>query len=270
MPPPTLANIAVRGDTPRVASCAEHGIAAGPDGRCALCRASLRVAASHDSNRWVGWLLGGGVLLCGGLLASRQLFVNGSSDVAAAEPLRAASPAAAQTAVGSAELEQQAAPVSEPPREKDLTLGGTLPAPSAAPVAASSEVVLGEAAPEASASAAPSASAARSAPTAAEIEAALRSVPIVMYSTAWCSVCQHARTFLQSHGFPFREVDIEHNQAARSEVQQRTGATAVPVLEIDGVMGRPGFSEASTARAIAAGAERRLGVTGLEVRPIPR
>jgi glutaredoxin len=114
----------------------------------------------------------------------------------------------------------------------------------------------------------PSASAAPRVPSAAEIENALRSVRVVMYSTEWCGVCQRAREFLGNHAIAFREVDIERDPVARAEVKRVTGRTAVPVLEIDGVIAGSGFSESATAQAIAASVERRLGVSGIQLRRV--
>jgi hypothetical protein len=53
--------------------------------------------------------------------------------------------------------------------------------------------------------------------------------------------------------------------ATLAGLKQRTGGGAVPVLEIDGTLLRPGFSERSVERALVASVERRLGVRGLHL-----
>ena len=274
-----LANPLAWDDTPRVAKCALHDISAGPDGLCALCRASVRAEAAKGASKIVWSLLGGALFLGGALLAYRPLFARHAPETATAEP-------ATNAAVGATEAEpnlvaapREAAVVVAKRAPKDLTLGGTLRVP---PLAASADATNVEpttneagqvAAPGDALALAPPAAPTgtqKPPPTKAEIEAAVRSVPIVLFSTSWCSVCKHARAFLTSNGFAFQERDIDRDAAARAEVKRRTGATTIPVLEIDGVMGAPGFSEAGTAQAIAASVERRLGVTGIQVRPASR
>jgi glutaredoxin 3 len=115
------------------------------------------------------------------------------------------------------------------------------------------------------ASAAPDA---RIEPTQADVDRALRSTPVVMYSTQWCPVCRKARQYLVRNGISVRELDIESNRAAREELVQRTGQTGVPTIEIDGVLLAAGFNQDRVLRALVASVEQRLGIQGLEPRRV--
>jgi glutaredoxin 3 len=57
---------------------------------------------------------------------------------------------------------------------------------------------------------------------------------VVVYSTPTCVWCRRAKTYLQSRGVPFRDVDVSQDRAAAMSLVRRTGQTSVPVIEIDG------------------------------------
>lgn len=55
---------------------------------------------------------------------------------------------------------------------------------------------------------------------------------VVMYTTSWCPYCTRARRLFQEKGVPFREIDVEHVQGAREEMQARSGRNTVPQIFI--------------------------------------
>jgi glutaredoxin len=112
---------------------------------------------------------------------------------------------------------------------------------------------------------APSAPSTKAALSPQQVQAAVTATPIVMFTAPWCAVCRKAHAFLQANGLRCRDRDIDADPAARRELKERTGQTAVPTFEVDGQLLRPGFSETSVERAVAQSVERRLGVTGVAI-----
>jgi glutaredoxin len=111
----------------------------------------------------------------------------------------------------------------------------------------------------------PTAAPTPSGPSPEQIQAAVVSTRIVMYSAAWCGVCQRAKAFLRQNGLSYENRDIDENPAARAELKRRTGGAAIPVLEIGGTLLKPGFSERSVERALVQSVEQRLGVRGIRL-----
>jgi len=83
---------------------------------------------------------------------------------------------------------------------------------------------------------------------------------LTVYSAFWCPDCREAKRFLQEHGIPYKEIDIETTPGAAKEVVNRTGKRAVPQFVIDGEWVQPyrqgeGFLREEMAK--------RLGITKL-------
>lgn len=57
---------------------------------------------------------------------------------------------------------------------------------------------------------------------------------IKVYSTPTCPYCQLLKEYLKSHNIEFEDVDVSQDQAALQELQEKTGALAVPVMDVDG------------------------------------
>jgi len=71
-----------------------------------------------------------------------------------------------------------------------------------------------------------------------EESAALRSV--IMYTTAWCNICKHAKQYMTQKKIPYVEKDIEKSLEARKEFRE-LGGDGVPLILLgDQVMA--GFS----------------------------
>jgi glutaredoxin len=242
--------------------CEVHQLAAGPDGRCALCRTSLRAERKREGLR-----LGLGIM-AGAALMIVALLGYGAFRRAERAPQERTVPAAEMLARSTTPRAQQSDPPAssaalEPPADPL-----PIPSPPSPPVAET---------PAASAAPAPSGVAAAGAPkpagsarvvagpTPEQIRAALVATPIVMFTADWCSVCRRAHAFLRANGLSCVDRDIDRDPAALRELKTRTGKTSVPTLEIDGELEQPGFSEQAVEHALARSVERRLGVTGLSI-----
>lgn len=58
------------------------------------------------------------------------------------------------------------------------------------------------------------------------------SEPITIYSTPWCGYCIRLKAQLRSEGISFREVDIERDPSAASEVARINGGNlTVPTVQ---------------------------------------
>lgn len=55
---------------------------------------------------------------------------------------------------------------------------------------------------------------------------------VIVYSTSWCVYCRMAKEYFKSLKVPFREVDVEHDQAAAHALVEKTHQMGVPVIEI--------------------------------------
>jgi glutaredoxin len=62
---------------------------------------------------------------------------------------------------------------------------------------------------------------------------------VQLYATSWCRDCRAAKQFLNAHGIPYTEVDVDANPAASAEVIEHVGKRAVPQLVIDGEWFQP-------------------------------
>lgn len=104
---------------------------------------------------------------------------------------------------------------------------------------------------------APAAPATVAPPTAEDVRAALKEVPITMYSTSWCPHCERARRWFRSNSISFVEYDVEANPDAKRAQRKLNPKGGVPTIDVDGVV-EVGFSEQRVGKAISASVERRL------------
>jgi len=234
--------------------CDVHGIAGGPDGRCALCHTVDKANARREGRR-LGWILFLGLgTASAALLAIHELvpLPGGKAPLAHAEPA--------------------------PEPRADATTTAAAPTPELTPVAATRP-------PDSSAHEAPSLEtpeAAASAPTTlipappaagshklsdAVLRAALVATPISMYTAPWCGTCRRAHEFFQSNGLPVTDRNVDDDPAALRELKARSGGTAIPVIDVDGKLLRAGFDARAVAGALSESVERRLRVQGVRVTP---
>jgi glutaredoxin len=241
--------------------CAVHGIAGGPDGRCALCHTLDRVHDRRQGAR-LGWIL---FLSLGtasaGLLAVHELvpLPGQKSSLLRAEPARVPARPASENQPGVTDtIAPASAPASDPtavaldPRED-----GPPPAESDVP------------APTAPASAAPGTSPVAAQPkklSDAELHAALVATPITMYSAPWCGTCRRAHEFLQQNGLRWTDRNVDDDPSAMRELRARSGGTAIPVIDVDGKLLRAGFDARAIAQALSESVERRFRTQGIAIR----
>lgn len=62
---------------------------------------------------------------------------------------------------------------------------------------------------------------------------------ILVYSAPWCPDCRIAKRFLEKHGIPYTEVNIESTPGAAEELIRRTGKRAIPQFVINGEWVQP-------------------------------
>ncbi len=56
---------------------------------------------------------------------------------------------------------------------------------------------------------------------------------VKIYSTPTCSYCVKVKEFFKSNNIKFEEINVAGDSAKISELIERTGQMAVPVIEID-------------------------------------
>jgi glutaredoxin-like YruB-family protein len=77
------------------------------------------------------------------------------------------------------------------------------------------------------------------APRAARAEPALATNrDVIVYTTSWCGWCRKTLAFLDQNGIDYENRDIEADDAWREELEEKTGSTSIPVVEIDGELVR--------------------------------
>jgi len=58
----------------------------------------------------------------------------------------------------------------------------------------------------------------------------------VMYTTTWCPDCRRFKQQLARHGVTYREINIDEDAKAATHLQSKTGRSAIPFIEIDGLV----------------------------------
>jgi len=210
--------------------CEPHGLAVGPDGLCTLCRKegrrSLRPPPPEVQKKTRGlWMAVAAVvvvLVGGGLaygIASRE-----EAPRAEAQPVEETTP----------EPTPGPAP-SKTPREGAGDDGDSTD-PRRAALAEITE---------------------RAAERREALAEARSQVRIHMYSEPDCDDCDRARTWLRTHGFTFREHDVDASEAAAAELEDKNPSGSVPTFDIDGTIIR-GFTEGGLDGAIDHAAQQRM------------
>lgn len=235
--------------------CAMHGIAGGPDGRCALCHTLDRATDRRQGAR-LGWLL---FLSLGtasaGLLAVHELvpLPGQKSSLLHAEPATAPTRPTSGNPPG---VTATTAPASEPTA---VAFG----APQAAPSAESD--VPAPTAPASSAHGTATVAAPTKKLSDDDLRAALVATPITMYSAPWCGTCRRAHEFLQQNGLKWVDRNVDDDPAAMRELKARSGGTAIPVIDVDGKLLAAGFNARAIAQALSESVERRFGAQSVRV-----
>ena len=61
-----------------------------------------------------------------------------------------------------------------------------------------------------------------------------RNRDVIVYTTSWCGWCRKTLAFLDQNGVDYENRDIEADDAWREELEEKTGSTSIPMVEIDG------------------------------------
>lgn len=59
---------------------------------------------------------------------------------------------------------------------------------------------------------------------------------ITIYSTTHCPYCKMAKEYLSQHNIEFKDVNVEEDDEAASEMIRKSGQMGVPVIDIDGTI----------------------------------
>ncbi|MBL9170119.1 MAG: glutaredoxin family protein [Verrucomicrobiales bacterium] len=57
-----------------------------------------------------------------------------------------------------------------------------------------------------------------------------------LFVKPYCDWCQEARDWLDERGIPHEVIDVISDASARSEMQELSGQTLAPVLDVDGTI----------------------------------
>jgi glutaredoxin len=84
----------------------------------------------------------------------------------------------------------------------------------------------------------------------------LRDVHVVVYTTGWCSVCKHAKTWMASQGIAYEEHDVERSSDDARRMRALNPRGSVPTFDVDGEV-LVGFSEPGLLAAMQSAARRQ-------------
>ncbi len=88
-------------------------------------------------------------------------------------------------------------------------------------------------------------------------EAAMRKVPVSVYTTKWCALCDSAKTWMKTKQIVFSDYDVEANPDRLAELRKINPKSTVPTFVVDG---EPliGFGPGAIQGAIFRAAEKRV------------
>jgi len=72
---------------------------------------------------------------------------------------------------------------------------------------------------------------------------------VIVYSTNSCPWCIKCKDFLKEKNVEFEDKNVADDEAARSEMAEKSGQMGVPVLDIDGTI-IVGFDQAAIENAL--------------------
>ena len=235
--------------------CARHGLATAPDGMCALCRSETLPRARSGSTRVLAGVFAGIALLSTGAVAYRAAKSSAPAAISQ-EPSGDRGSLASDSVATSAKVELSDPTTDSAPPSQATTIPLTepLPPPAVADLAPSPSAM-----PSATR---PAGARGRPPPSSAELQRALSTTPIVMYTASWCGVCRKAKLFLNANGLHYQEIDADTTPGGWDSVERLTGHRGVPVIVVDGDVSA-GLDARGVMRSVARSMERRLGVTGI-------
>jgi glutaredoxin len=254
----------IRSERPR---CRLHSLAAGPDGKCVVCRreslgpGGAERGGPSGRSRVSGWglILGVSLLVLGVAIYVRVRGTHTGQSARLLAVPEVSDSLAADEASGSLSESQRTEPagsgatpswrkeqLEEPSRPRGSRAVRDLPegrSPGRAPEvqAASREgAQWRELSQE-------------------ELRGYLGELHVEIYRTSWCKYCELARSFFESHGIPFREHDVETDLGAAARKKRLTPEGGVPVVKIEGQV-ILGYSPKKYAEVIRRAVEQKSGL----------
>jgi len=220
---------------------------------CALCRSESLPKARSGSTRVLAGVFAGIVLLSTGAVAYRAAKSSARAAISQ-EPSGDRVSLASDSVATSTRVELGDPTTDIAPPSQATTIPLAEPSPAAA---------VADLAPSAMPSdTGPAGARGRPPPSSAELQRALSTTPIVMYTASWCGVCRKAKLFLNANGLHYQEIDADATPGGWDSVERLTGHRGVPVIVVDGDVSA-GLDARSVMRSVARSMERRLGVTGI-------
>lgn len=215
------------GAASHAARCEEHGLACGPDGRCVLCR---RTSVPQPE---------------GSLSLPLPPGVPDGATRTFTQRVLSWPPALKLPGIASAAnaLRRTWPGTTLPPQSSESP-------PGAAPARAESGPIP-TGAPESS-----KRPTMRSGPAALRVALSLPPIPgsgfvVTFYSLSTCTVCRAARDYLQQHGIPFNERDVQHDSAAAADALKLNPRRSVPTFDFGRGEVVVGFTPAELEAALA-------------------
>lgn len=59
---------------------------------------------------------------------------------------------------------------------------------------------------------------------------------VIIYSATWCAFCHAAKDYLDKKGVKYEDRDIEKKAEWAKEAIDKSGQSAIPVIDIDGTI----------------------------------
>jgi glutaredoxin len=181
--------------------CNIHGLVAGSDGRCVICRRGddMLPKPSQALISPTTWLIVGvgvvtGSLMIWGLNRIQERLDNKRTAQAEA-PIR---------------------PANEPAPPPEPVATGWKRRPEPASIATSEPTTTADEDPD------------------AQLEAAKKTVKITLYGTSWCPHCKRARRFMNEKGLAFTDLDIESSPTDKVLLESINPKASIPTLDIEG------------------------------------
>lgn len=235
--------------------CESHNLALADDGKCVICRrqqprfVALETPKQTAADGLVTAILGFGGLVAAGLaLWALQLRGSGTSEDNA-PPIKVME----ARAEGATTRSARAPALTTLATGKGLDRGSTRAAPWGA------NAPNGPSEPPRQVSAPVKDERAQRALRAAQesVEQAKLRIPILMYSTSWCTICESSRYYLLGRELTYSEVDIERDPRAAARLGRINKLRSVPTFVIDGEV-LIGFNAWQIEGALEDAARRRL------------
>lgn len=250
--------------SPKRPPCVEHGLATGPDGRCALCRRASTpahvpvppAAGDGSGSRLLTRVLGLGLVLAAAGFAVFALQSSYGVLAPAPPPSRGAAPHPAEPRDPAAERARKKEPPKQPAAEAKKPESEP-PAPEQPRPLTAEEQERRRLAELETAEQDRRRSEQIEADIAARaLKRARADITVTLYATTWCPACKSAREYMTTEGIAYVERDIEASPSSRAIMRRLNPKGSVPTMDIDGEV-LVGFSGDKIQSALDNAAKKR-------------